>query len=166
MPRPPISRTSQRRCHHLTSATRQCTSIHLKEMSITIKAPHIKANVRGLLSICKKVVPRPIYTRQLLQCRRPYHTPSINSPRGITTQSPATCQPFEEERLPDYESEQFYPVNIGDTINLRYHVIGKLGYGANSTVWFCRNLSYELDTPLVLSHDQLTRNLGTASMLC
>ncbi|KAM0701787.1 hypothetical protein Q7P35_010696 [Cladosporium inversicolor] len=71
----------------------------------------------------------------------PYHTPSINSPRGIATKSLETNKPLEEERLPGYEPEQFYPVNTGDTINSRYHVIGKLGFGANSTVWFCRDLS-------------------------
>lgn len=47
---------------------------------------------------------------------------------------------FEEEGLPSYDPEEFYPVRLGDTIKSRYRVIGKLGYGANSTVWFCRDL--------------------------
>lgn len=47
--------------------------------------------------------------------------------------------PLEEESLPGYDPEEFYPVRLGDTIKSRYHVIGKLGYGANSTVWFCRD---------------------------
>lgn len=47
---------------------------------------------------------------------------------------------FEEESLPDYDPEDFYPARLGDKIKSRYHVIGKLGYGANSTVWFCRDL--------------------------
>lgn len=48
-------------------------------------------------------------------------------------------EPFEEETLPDYEPEQFYPIHIGETLNCRYYVIGKLGFGANSTVWFGRD---------------------------
>ena len=47
---------------------------------------------------------------------------------------------LDEESLPSYDAEEFYPVHLGDTIKSRYHVIGKLGYGANSTVWFCRDL--------------------------
>ena len=134
-----------------TCASRQCTTlIHPREMSIIAKSAHFKINVRGLLSRCSKPTTRPISTRQLLRSHRSHHRSSISSPRGIATTSPATEEPFEEERLPGYEVDQFYPVSIGDTINLRYHVIGKLGYGANSTVWFCRDNSYEPD--ILLTH--------------
>jgi hypothetical protein len=147
------------------AATRQCTVINLKDMSIVIKSSQFMVNVRSLLSRCKKLTLRPFYTRQLLRSHRPHHNSSINSPRGIVTKSPTTDQPFEEERLPDYEAEQFYPVKIGETINSRYHVIGKLGYGANSTVWFCRDLSYEPHTLPTLQSDQLTHHLETMRML-
>ena len=134
-----------------TCASRQCTTlIHPREMSIIARSAHFKINVRGLLWRCSKPTTRPISTRQLLRSHRSHHRSSISSPRGITTTSPATEKPFEEERLPGYEVDQFYPVSIGDTINLRYHVIGKLGYGANSTVWFCRDNSYEPD--ILLTH--------------
>jgi serine/threonine-protein kinase SRPK3 len=85
---------------------------------------------------------RPIDTRRLYSPNRLCRTTWSDSRRGVSTQSPGTVIPFGEESLPDYEAEQFYPVNIGDTINSRYHVIGKLGYGANSTGWFCRDLLY------------------------
>lgn len=49
-------------------------------------------------------------------------------------------QPFEEERLPWYRADQFYPVHIGETFVSKYRVVGKLGYGAYSTVWLCRNI--------------------------
>lgn len=55
-------------------------------------------------------------------------------------------KPFEEEGLPGYDVEQFYPVNIGDTIVSRYRVVGKLGYGANSTVWLCHDLTRVKET--------------------
>lgn len=51
-------------------------------------------------------------------------------------------QPFEEERLPWYKPDQFYPVRIGEIFENKYKVVGKLGYGAYSTVWLCRNVKY------------------------
>ncbi|KKZ61984.1 non-specific serine/threonine protein kinase [[Emmonsia] crescens] len=48
--------------------------------------------------------------------------------------------PIEEETLPYYKPEQYYPVNIGDIYNARYQVAGKLGYGAYSTNWLCQDL--------------------------
>ncbi|KAJ5569564.1 kinase-like protein [Penicillium hispanicum] len=47
---------------------------------------------------------------------------------------------IEEERMPAYEKELYYPVRIGDVFRSRYQVISKLGFGANSTVWFCRDV--------------------------
>lgn len=49
-------------------------------------------------------------------------------------------RPFEEERLPWYSADQFYPVRLGEILKSQYRVIGKLGYGAYSTVWLCRDL--------------------------
>ncbi|TWU72294.1 hypothetical protein ED733_003630 [Metarhizium rileyi] len=48
---------------------------------------------------------------------------------------------LEEERLPWYSHDQFYPVRIGETLAAKYQVVGKLGYGANSTSWLCRDNS-------------------------
>ena len=129
------------RTGHWTSATRQCPFIHLKDMSIVVKTLHLRINVRGLLSRCSKPTIRPYSTHPLLRTCTPYHSPPVNSSRGIATKAPSTDHLFEEERLPNYGADQFYPVSIGKTINSRYHVIGKLGYGANSTAWFCRDLS-------------------------
>ncbi|KAK9366826.1 protein kinase [Lipomyces kononenkoae] len=47
----------------------------------------------------------------------------------------------EEETLPFYEDDQYYPVRIGEVFKSRYQVVGKLGYGAYSTAWLCRDLS-------------------------
>ncbi|PLB43275.1 kinase domain protein [Aspergillus steynii IBT 23096] len=48
--------------------------------------------------------------------------------------------PVEEETLPHYRPEEYYPVNIGDVYQARYQITGKLGYGAYSTSWLCRDL--------------------------
>ena len=46
----------------------------------------------------------------------------------------------EEETLRGYQSRYYYPVRLGDVLNDRYKVIGKLGFGSASTVWLCRDL--------------------------
>lgn len=46
----------------------------------------------------------------------------------------------EEETLPYYEPQQYYPVHIGDVYRPKYQIVGKLGYSAYSTVWLCRDL--------------------------
>ncbi|KAJ4989347.1 serine/threonine-protein kinase SRPK3 [Stagonosporopsis vannaccii] len=47
---------------------------------------------------------------------------------------------LEEEALEEFESGAFYPTTIGETINSRYQIVGKLGYGTTSTVWLARDL--------------------------
>lgn len=47
----------------------------------------------------------------------------------------------EEETFPDYLVARYYPVRIGDVFASRYQVVGKLGYGAFSTVWLARDLN-------------------------
>lgn len=51
--------------------------------------------------------------------------------------------PVEEESIPSYRPENFYPARIGEVFNHRYQVVGKLGCGSSATVWLCRELQYE-----------------------
>ncbi|KAH7006511.1 hypothetical protein EDB82DRAFT_493726 [Fusarium venenatum] len=46
----------------------------------------------------------------------------------------------EEETLPDYLPARYYPVRIGEVFVDRYQMIGKLGFGASSTVWLANDL--------------------------
>lgn len=46
----------------------------------------------------------------------------------------------EEETIPGYKANNYYPVTIGQIFRDRYRTIGKLGYGSASTVWLCRDL--------------------------
>ncbi|GJC91471.1 protein kinase [Colletotrichum higginsianum] len=48
----------------------------------------------------------------------------------------------EEETVPDYKPERFYPVRIGEVFCSRYQVVAKLGFGTTSTVWLCRDIRY------------------------
>ncbi|KAK0102752.1 hypothetical protein ONS95_006349 [Cadophora gregata] len=47
---------------------------------------------------------------------------------------------IEEEDVPSYVPEDYYPVHIGEVFKSRYQVVTKLGFGVNSTVWLCRDL--------------------------
>lgn len=47
---------------------------------------------------------------------------------------------LEEERFEEFNAGHYYPVNIGDIFASKYQVIGKLGFGATSTVWLARDL--------------------------
>lgn len=57
-------------------------------------------------------------------------------PAGVLLSS---TDKLEEEKLPWYSQDLFYPVKIGDVIRSRYQVIGKFGYGGYSTVWLCKD---------------------------
>ena len=48
--------------------------------------------------------------------------------------------PIEEERAQDYDSRNFYPVQLGEIFNDAYEVVCKVGFGGNSTVWLARNI--------------------------
>ncbi|KAF2436428.1 kinase-like protein [Tothia fuscella] len=47
---------------------------------------------------------------------------------------------FEEEQLPHYDANVYYPVHIGHLLHQRYQVLSKLCFGATSTVWFAMDL--------------------------
>ncbi|KAJ6785785.1 hypothetical protein PWT90_03043 [Aphanocladium album] len=47
---------------------------------------------------------------------------------------------IEEETLPGYVAARYYPTRIGEIFQDQYQVVGKLGYGATSTVWLARDL--------------------------
>ncbi|CAK7198873.1 hypothetical protein SEUCBS139899_001540 [Sporothrix eucalyptigena] len=47
---------------------------------------------------------------------------------------------IEEEHFPDYMASRYYPVQIGQVLQDRYQIVGKLGFGAYSTVWLARDL--------------------------
>jgi hypothetical protein len=78
------------------------------------------------------------FSRPPLKTWKSSTTPSNPSLRNVATTTVST-RLLEEETLPGYDPDDFYPVRLGDLLASRYRVIGKLGYGANSTVWFCRD---------------------------
>lgn len=49
-------------------------------------------------------------------------------------------QKIEEETMPDYIASRYYPARIGEIFKDRYQIVGKLGFGASSTVWLARDM--------------------------
>lgn len=47
----------------------------------------------------------------------------------------------EEEELPDYRADRFYPVQLGNIFQNRYQVVAKLGFGSSSTRWLAGSRS-------------------------
>ncbi|EAW16825.1 putative protein kinase [Aspergillus fischeri NRRL 181] len=47
---------------------------------------------------------------------------------------------IEEEELPDYQADRFYPVRLGEVFQDRYQTVAKLGFGTSSTSWLARDL--------------------------
>lgn len=73
---------------------------------------------------------------------RPLHPPREFPSNGFEVIDPS--QKVEEERLPFYKCEDYYPMRMGEVVNDRYQVVAKLGYGTGSTAWLCRDLRYAL----------------------
>ena len=46
----------------------------------------------------------------------------------------------EEEVHNAISKGRYYPVRIGDVMESKYQIVGKLGYGLGSTVWLAKNL--------------------------
>ena len=65
---------------------------------------------------------------------KPLSFSNSNFPRISSTQL------IEEETIPDYVASRYYPVRIGEVFQDRYQIVGKLGFGASSTVWLARDL--------------------------
>ena len=46
----------------------------------------------------------------------------------------------EEEQVPGYRPEFYYPANPGEVLNNRYKILTKVGWGTASTVWLAEDL--------------------------
>ena len=51
-----------------------------------------------------------------------------------------TSQKLEEESCEDFCTGRYCPVRIGEILNVKYQVVGKLGFGLGSTVWLANDL--------------------------
>ena len=128
--------------------------------SKTLRWPQDRFSLDFLSGVVQKHVMRFLFRpwKQLLRikpsCARRFSTCQAPLLSGDTL--------IEEETLPFYEPQQYYPVNIGDVYRSKYQVVGKLGYGAYSTVWLCRDLRYLLPSWTLDTADHaLTVSIGS-----
>jgi hypothetical protein len=87
-------------------------------------------------------MPRLLFMRSLRGSlftpgRRPGHhiKCSIEAIRRISHR-----EKIEEETVPNYQAERFYPIHIGQVFGHRYKIVTKLGFGSASTIWLCRDI--------------------------
>ncbi|KAJ0420108.1 kinase-like protein [Aspergillus carlsbadensis] len=69
---------------------------------------------------------------------------TTSEPRAFPESGFETIDPtveIDEETLPGYLAERYYPARIGEVLNSRYQILTKLGFGSASTVWLCRDLN-------------------------
>lgn len=91
-------------------------------------------------------LPCSIKSRSVTASRR-FSSPSRDSrplrPREFPSSGFEIIDPserVEEERLPFYKRDEYYPMRICEVLEDRYQVVAKLGYGTNSTAWLGRDL--------------------------
>lgn len=84
--------------------------------------------------------------RIVIRLTRPNHTRTISVlPEVFPSVGFETLpldNPVAEEKLPGYKAERYYPARIGQVLNDRYQIVGKLGFAGGSTVWACRDPEY------------------------
>ncbi|GAW19521.1 hypothetical protein ANO14919_090090 [Xylariales sp. No.14919] len=69
---------------------------------------------------------------------------SFASRASQTSQAPELVPsdvPVDEEIVPGYKPEHFYPANPGDVLDNRYKLKAKIGWGSSSTVWLAHDIS-------------------------
>ncbi|KAF8179875.1 CMGC protein kinase [Pholiota molesta] len=67
-------------------------------------------------------------------------------------------QNFEEEAFDDFSTGRYLPVRIGEVLDTRYQVVGKLGFGLGSTVWMAYDLHKRRKVALkVFTNDRQNR---------
>lgn len=77
---------------------------------------------------------RDLFTSCLGCCRRDRAQSSVATPPNHY--EAVRC---ETERVENYRPGGFHPVRYEDVLRAHYRVLRKLGFGASSTVWLCKD---------------------------
>ncbi|KAI0115653.1 kinase-like protein [Nemania sp. FL0031] len=107
--------------------------------SSTVSSQSIMATVRGVSSSPTSAIGARVF-------------PST----GFKLIDPATK--FEEETLPFYRKEEYYPMRIGQVLHDHYQVVSKLGFGTTSTVWLARDVRDQSFWAVKVHINTLTHN--------
>lgn len=112
---------------------------------VFILSHHARSNITSM-SAYSRITMRSLWTGLLKSLSTKLLKPAPKlpeEPRSLPTSGFHTVDPdrlVEEEELPDYKADRFYPVHLGEIFEERYQVLGKLGFGSSSTVWLARDL--------------------------
>ncbi|WEW55212.1 hypothetical protein PRK78_000641 [Emydomyces testavorans] len=103
------------------------------------------------LSSCRiqRIGPHP----RIFRFASPWRASSSRIPRAFPTtgfELIKTSTPIDEETLPTYYPEKYYPLQLGEVLGERYQTLGKLGFGTTSTVWLGRDLQTDAYVALKL----------------
>ncbi|KAG0648290.1 Serine threonine-kinase SRPK [Hyphodiscus hymeniophilus] len=79
------------------------------------------------------------YTRPS-HSRLPYNISRLMTSSSRTPKILPSDVLVEEERVPGYRPEFYYPANPGEVVNNRYKILTKVGWGTASTVWLAEDL--------------------------
>ncbi|KAG9252510.1 protein kinase [Emericellopsis atlantica] len=82
----------------------------------------------------------PLATKMGLSSQRPRSTPRAFPVTGFDVIG--QDQLVEEEAMPEYRADHFYPVRLGEVFKDRFQTVAKLGYGSSSTIWLARDLQH------------------------
>ncbi|KAJ5087456.1 protein kinase domain protein [Penicillium angulare] len=85
---------------------------------------------------------------------------------GFLTVDPSTT--LEEEKERHFSEGVYCPVNIGDVLNEHYQVVGKLGFGRESTCWLARDIKkwrYVTLKIFIRGKENQTREVETYELL-
>ncbi|KAJ6019805.1 protein kinase [Penicillium canescens] len=63
----------------------------------------------------------------------------------------STSHLLDEERVPWYEENRFYPAKPGEVLAERFQILVKIGYGSSSTTWLARDMRKMYVTVTILS---------------
>ncbi|XP_063738621.1 SRSF protein kinase 3 isoform X3 [Eleginops maclovinus] len=100
-------------------------------------------------SLCTHIGPHSVISSAPPQMTTPHLArsplpPVLTPPTSVLAPPPPVqllgSDDEEQEDPSDYCKGGYYPVQIGDLFNGRYHVVRKLGWGHFSTVWLCWDL--------------------------
>lgn len=104
---------------------------------------------QGLIVPLPSCFPRHFPHRRVMSSSQWASTPRESPTSGFNLID--SSLKIEEETLPTYHPEKYYPVQQGEVLNDRYQILAKLGYGVTSTVWCARDLLYVQLTPFPIS---------------
>ncbi|KAF5011334.1 hypothetical protein FDECE_2552 [Fusarium decemcellulare] len=110
-----------------------------------LKLPPYRSSIVSFISKLATSYPshlQPCICTRSFTSSHPRHQSSKSSSAPVPESLPPNV-PIDEEQLPRYRSEDYYPANPGDVLGEQYELKAKVGWGSTSTVWLAQDISSE-----------------------